>query len=101
MVDPMPQYQVYLLQCHFHRIDAALNELKQICQKSDVIVLMEDAVFALEHSLINSFAHVRVFKTAYHSDDIIAHEIHTDLQLIDYDQLSDLIFGSTKVHSWR
>lgn len=102
MVDTMPQYHLYLLQCSFDRIDCALQELSQIVINHDVIVLMDDSIFALQHPSIHQFKQIKVL-----SDD--AHLIYPYTtvdssvipQVIDYSMLSDLIVHSTKTHCWR
>lgn len=98
----MSQYHLYLLQCSFDRIDSAMQELSQVCLENDIIVLMDDSIFALQHPLLQVFSRIKILGNPHNLIDqsgIFNHQ-HT-IDIINYDDLTDLIHASQKTHSWR
>lgn len=98
----MSQYHLYLLQCSYHRIDTAIQELSQVCLANDVLVLMEDSIFALQHPMLQIFSHIKILGNPHHLiDDSNLFKPQSTLEIIDYDDLADLIHNAHKTHSWR
>ena len=98
----MSKYTLYIVQCTFSRIESALNELNAICHIDDIIVLMDDAVFALQSPKLAALKTVYVLGHDHQLIDQI-NNLPSDYtrKVIDYDYLTDLITASEKVHTWR
>ena len=90
--------QIFLLQCDYARIELALRELTQLCGDRDAVVLIEDAVFALDHPQINALASLYVLHSDAH---LIPKNLSDSVQSIDYDELAEMLEHADKVINWK
>lgn len=98
----MSDSHIYLLQCNYARIEHALSELRAMCTPQDLLVLMEDSVFALQSPLLADFKTVYVLGDDHQMiADIIPLTQNHIRKTIDYDALADLISDCVKIHTWR
>ncbi|KAA8734828.1 hypothetical protein F4V57_03445 [Acinetobacter qingfengensis] len=75
-----------------------LDELTAIAEHTAQIVLIEDAVFALNHPKIAAFKNIAILSSDAH---LLSTPIESTVRYIDYDELADFIAHAKKVITWK
>lgn len=97
-ITPDSHTTLYVMQCTYARINSALQELQAIWQSDDILLLLEDAVFALQHNAIRTFKQVYILQSDTH---LLTPDLNDKINIIDYSQFAELIHSAHKVHTWK
>lgn len=91
-------YSLYLLSCEFTRIDTALDELSQILKESDHLMLLDDAVHALNFANKSTFNNIIILDQ---DAGLIPPYLETEIKIINYTQFAQIIDQASTVHTWK
>lgn len=96
----MSNIQLHFVQCSFTRINNCLEEIAQVYQENDIVILLEDAVFAVYQQLPKQFKTLYLLAT---DQTCVPNTSDTSLviEYIDYVKMAQLIAQADKVLNWR
>lgn len=89
----MSEKTLYLVQSHFANTDAMLSKLNQIWSQQDSIVLMGDAVLAVDFEQLLGKSNLYILKN---DAELLASNPKTDIsgiKIINYTEFSDLVLS--------
>lgn len=96
----MSKIHLHLVQCTFTRINNCLEEIALVYQKNDIIILLEDAVFAVHLPISEKFDQLYLLEDDQYLSQNTLSTVKS-IQFINYMQMAQLITQADKVLNWR